>query len=216
MSSSGPSDSPPRPTERLEIPTLPSPSSRFVLPPPPSDLLNRLQAFLPQIRDANAQLETRMAIGEEEEEEEAVVMEELSSDSEEEETSDEDGSSDEDSDDGEELGDVEGTGRLQGVQGGENLEQEEEAGSFARLMDISACPKVVKKNLVVEETDSLGYVLERRTTRKSKVLCCDGNRFAEGRFIAPGTPPGAILSADLFDHRTSALVAARPAARRAA
>lgn len=139
-----------RPTERLDVPTLPAPSSRFVLPPPPSDLLNRLQAFLPQIRDANAQLEMRP---DGEEVEEPVVMEELSEDSD---SSDDDDSSSEESDEDEQVEGPAETGELEavdeGVQGGEQLVKEEEGGSLAHLMDISARTKVVKSKLLVEET----------------------------------------------------------------
>lgn len=45
------------PPPTIEVPTLPPPSSRFVLPPPSSDLISRLSAFLPQIKQANEQLE---------------------------------------------------------------------------------------------------------------------------------------------------------------
>ncbi|BGP31272.1 hypothetical protein JCM10296v2_003036 [Rhodotorula toruloides] len=158
MSSPPSPDSTAQASQRLEIPTLPSPSSRFVLPPPPSDLLSRLQAFLPQIRDANAELEGREGLGEGEEE--AVVMEELS-ESEEDSSSDEEEASsieeDSEGDEDEELADVQETGGPEAFQGAQELEQEEEeAGSLARLMDISAPPKVVKKNLVVEEKASSG------------------------------------------------------------
>ncbi|BGO98611.1 hypothetical protein RTBOTA2_003120 [Rhodotorula toruloides] len=147
---SPPTDSTAQQPQLLEIPTLPSPSSRFVLPPPPSDLLNRLQAFLPQIRDANAELEGRMREDGLGEGEEAVVMEELSESEEDSSSDEEEGSSSEEEseeDEDEKLADAES----EAVQGGQEVEQEEEAGSLARLMDISARPKVVKKNLVVEE-----------------------------------------------------------------
>ncbi|GAA5927425.1 uncharacterized protein JCM15063_005895 [Sporobolomyces koalae] len=83
--------------EKLEVPVLPPSSSRFVLPPPPSDLLNRLQAFLPQIKQANEQLSGETG----EPSEEAVVMEEISSDSDSDSDStdsDSDSSSEEDED----------------------------------------------------------------------------------------------------------------------
>lgn len=147
--------------ERLDVPTLPPPSSRFVLPPPPSDLLNRLQAFLPQIRDANALLEQQQAAQPEGTQiEEPVVMEELSDssssdddddDEEEEEESDSgDNSSDEVSStgaDGETAGYAAGDESLQDASANEEVER----GSLARLMDISSRPKVGKKKLLVQE-----------------------------------------------------------------
>lgn len=147
--------------ERLDVPTLPPPSSRFVLPPPPSDLLNRLQAFLPQIRDANAILEQQQATQPEGAAvEEPVVMEELSdssSDSSEssDDSSDEDNEEDEaqtDPDgslldlDGLDGKDGDGTNAAEGVDAVENGE-----GPLARLMDISSRPKVVKHKLLVQE-----------------------------------------------------------------
>ncbi|GAA5963879.1 hypothetical protein JCM3765_004050 [Sporobolomyces pararoseus] len=130
------------PRERLDVPVLPPSGSRFVLPPPPSDLLNRLQAFLPQIKSANEQLEQQGS--REEAEEEAVVMEELSSDSE-----DETSSSDDDSDscDDEEDSDKE---KVESQEAG----VEQEQGNLDRLMDINSRPKVVKRNLVVVEAES--------------------------------------------------------------
>ena len=137
MSFSPSSTSPvPSANERLDVPVLPPSSSRFVLPPPPSDLLNRLQAFLPQIKTANEQLEQG---GEQGEVEEAVVMEELSSDSSD--SSDESDSEEDSSDDEEEEK--------------ENGEEEEE-GRMERLMDIGQRPKVTKKKLVVMEEDIEG------------------------------------------------------------
>ncbi|GAA6058826.1 hypothetical protein JCM10212_002770 [Sporobolomyces blumeae] len=140
------SSSPPAKThERLEVPTLPPTSSRFVLPPPPSDLLNRLQAFLPQIRDANAQLEdTPREQGDEVEE--AVVMEELSSDSDD--SSDVSSSDDEDSSSEEEGQD--------GMEQDEPEATPQEQGSLAHLLDISARPSnpSSKKVVVVEEIDA--------------------------------------------------------------
>ncbi|GAA5860496.1 hypothetical protein JCM8547_000322 [Rhodosporidiobolus lusitaniae] len=138
------------PHERLEIPTLPPPSSRFVLPPPPSDVLNRLQAFLPQIREANAMLDARppRAEGEQgDEEEEAVVMEEIS-DSSDSDSSD-DSSSDSDSDDDEESEAREGGG----TEGSESVLPEEQRG-LAGLLDISGKPAGAggaKKILVQDE-----------------------------------------------------------------
>ncbi|GAA5823466.1 hypothetical protein JCM11251_000642 [Rhodosporidiobolus azoricus] len=134
-----PSSSPQPPSntnERLEVPTLPPPSSRFVLPPPPSDLLNRLQAFLPQIRDANAMLAERPPTGEGEEgqREEAVIMEEMSDSSDDDsDSSDSSDSSSEDEEDGDEDEGVRLTsdGSLQ-------QQGEEERGTLAHLMDISA------------------------------------------------------------------------------
>ncbi|GAA5854075.1 hypothetical protein JCM9279_004373 [Rhodotorula babjevae] len=145
--------------ERLEIPTLPPPSSRFVLPPPPSALLDRLQAFLPQIRDANAHLEPP-APGTAPRDE-AVVMEEITDSSDDDSTTDDDdsssSSSDDDSDDevvGSEAG--EAGGRQQ--QGSAAVEQvspasgsAEDAGTLAHLLDISARPTVVRSKLLVQE-----------------------------------------------------------------
>jgi len=129
---------PPSANERLDVPVLPPSSSRFVLPPPPSDLLNRLQAFLPQIKNANEQLEQG---GEQGEVEEAVVMEELSSDS-----------SDEDSTDSSE----ESSSEEEEEEKEENGQGEEEEGRMERLMDIGQRPKVTKKKLVVMEEDIEG------------------------------------------------------------
>jgi len=151
MSSSPPSttsDSIQPTRERLDVPVLPPSGSRFVLPPPPSDLLNRLQAFLPQIKSANEQLEQQQQDTNVEAEEEAVVMEELSSDSDEEETS-----SDEDSSDESEVGDEE---KEEGEEAEETTMQDEtEPGTMDRLMDIKSRPKVVKKNLVVVESEGI-------------------------------------------------------------
>ncbi|GAA5994262.1 uncharacterized protein JCM10292_001964 [Rhodotorula paludigena] len=146
--------SPTPPNERLDVPQLPPPSSRFVLPPPPSDLLNRLQAFLPRIRDANALLnEQERAEGAEE----AVVMEEMSDDSsDEDDSSSDDSSSSSDSedgasDDGREAG---GGARALDTAGQDDAAAQavdRERDPLAHLMDISARPKVVKKKLLVQE-----------------------------------------------------------------
>lgn len=110
--------------EKLEVPTVPPPSSRFVLPPPPSDLMNRLAAFLPQIRTANEML----AQGDRMEgEEEGVTLEEMSSSDED--SSDEDSSSEESDEEVEEGGETDA------------------AAPLAHLLDISARPKVTKKKL---------------------------------------------------------------------
>ncbi|GAA5861272.1 hypothetical protein JCM3774_002249 [Rhodotorula dairenensis] len=146
--------------QRLDVPTLPPPSSRFVLPPPPSDLLNRLQAFLPQIRDANALLEQQQAAQPEGTPiEEPVVMEELSdssSDEDDDDDDDEDEADDDDDDDDndedEDSSSVEGTkGYASGDAAGSANDEQVEKGSLAHLMDISSRSKVTKKNLVVEE-----------------------------------------------------------------
>lgn len=84
----------------LEVPSAPPPNSRFILPPPPSALLNRLQQFLPQIKQANEQLvEAPPAEGEEE----GVTLEF----SDEEESSDEDSSEQDSSSNEEEEGGAE-------------------------------------------------------------------------------------------------------------
>lgn len=108
--------------EKLEVPTVPPPSSRFVLPPPPSDLMNRLAAFLPQIRTANEMLVQGDRM---EDEEEGVTLEEMSS-------SDED-SSDSSSEESEEE-----------AEEGET----DTAAPLAHLLDISTRPKITKKKLV--------------------------------------------------------------------
>ncbi|GAA5916388.1 uncharacterized protein JCM6883_000627 [Sporobolomyces salmoneus] len=143
--SSSPSNSAPQPAsnERLDVPVLPPSSSRFVLPPPPSDLLNRLQAFLPQIKSANEQLEqegTGVEGGEE-----AVVMEELSSDSDDSSDSSDSASEDDDEEDSDED-------KEQEAEGGE--QEMQEGGTLDRLLDINSRPKVIKKNLVVVETET--------------------------------------------------------------
>ncbi|GAA5894589.1 hypothetical protein JCM8208_006280 [Rhodotorula glutinis] len=154
---------PPAP-ERLEVPTLPPPSSRFVLPPPPSALLDRLQAFLPQIRDANAQLDPPQpgtAPGEE-----AVVMEEITDDSDDSSTDDDSSSSSSDDDD-DDSDEADSEGREVGAQqqqGGRAVEQvspaavaeDDGAGSLARLLDISARPPVVRSKLLVQEEPAAG------------------------------------------------------------
>ena len=119
-------DSPPTRTETLEVPTVPS--SRFVLPPPPSDLLNRLQAFLPQMKAANEQLADQMEDGEAAEQDEGVVLQIVDSD---EESSSSDDDSDSDSSDEE----VEGA-----EQGGSDRPDDNEGETMARLLDISARP----------------------------------------------------------------------------
>ncbi|GAA5919447.1 hypothetical protein JCM1841_002399 [Sporobolomyces salmonicolor] len=142
------SDSAPSPpNERLEVPALPPPSSRFVLPPPPSDLLSRLQAFLPQIRDANARLEEENADLDGDHREEAVVMEEFSSSSD-----SDDSSSDESSDD--DRSDEEASSRTEGEAQVERMQEDAQAegGTMAHLLDISSRSKVMRnKVLVVEE-----------------------------------------------------------------
>lgn len=142
--------------ERLDVPTLPPPSSRFVLPPPPSDLLNRLQAFLPQIRDANALLEQQQAAQPEGTQvEEPVVMEELSDSSNDDDDDDEEeeGDSDDEDDSSEEGSSTGADGEIAGNVAGNELHQNAAAdeGSLARLMDISSRPKVGKKKLLVQE-----------------------------------------------------------------
>ncbi|GAA5839317.1 hypothetical protein JCM3766R1_004798 [Sporobolomyces carnicolor] len=149
------SESTATPNERLDVPVLPPSGSRFVLPPPPSDLLNRLQAFLPQIKSANEQLE-QQGVGQDGQDavEEAVVMEELSSDSDDDSDSSDSSSDDDDEDEDDDDAD----------QAKEDTNDEEAGevaveaqGTLDRLMDINSRPKVVKKNLVVVEgeTDSM-------------------------------------------------------------
>lgn len=121
-----------RPTETLEVPTLPD--SRFVLPPPPSDLMNRLQAFLPQMKAANEALAERMEAEGQAEQEEGVELQIVNSSDES--SSDDSDSSDDDEDEEE-----------QAVKGGEAKERE----TMAHLLDITAKPKAVKKKLVEEE-----------------------------------------------------------------
>ncbi|KAM0746340.1 hypothetical protein T439DRAFT_329791 [Meredithblackwellia eburnea MCA 4105] len=131
-----------RPNEKLNGPSssqLPPPSSAFILPPPRSDLLDRIQAFLPQIKQANEKLaeEGTKPAGEEE----VVVLEEVSDsdDSDEESSSEEEGeegedSSDDDSDEEEEGAPIEIQG--QGHQ-----------GALEHLMDISSRKIVTPKRL---------------------------------------------------------------------
>lgn len=126
------SPTPNSPSEVLEVPILPPPNSRFILPPPKSDLLNRLQAFLPQIKSANELLESRPPLVEGEEvEEEGVIVQIIDSSDEEEDSSDED---DEEEDDEEE--EVE-----------ENVEGSEQSvgGTLKKLMEIGSGTKLVKK-----------------------------------------------------------------------
>ncbi|BGP15158.1 hypothetical protein JCM10213_008702 [Rhodosporidiobolus nylandii] len=133
--------------ERLEVPTLPPPSSRFVLPPPPSELLSRLQAFLPQIAQANALLE-RQQPAEGEEREEAVVMEELS-DSSDDDSDSSDDSSDSDSNSDDEASEAEAADGEQQEEG----DSVEEARGLAGLLDIAARPKAgqPKQKVLVQE-----------------------------------------------------------------
>lgn len=139
MTSPGSSPAPAadRPTETLDVPTLPD--SRFVLPPPPSDLMGRLQAFLPQMKAANDALAERMDGEGQEDQDEGVVLQIVNS-------SDESSSDDSDSSDDEEEEEE------QAAEG-----QVKEGETMAHLLDISARPKVVKKKLV-EETDGAGVV----------------------------------------------------------
>lgn len=136
-----------------------STSSRFILPPPPSDLMARLQAFLPQIKQANEMLTENMQTDASEgatgrkEEEEVVVLEEFSSD-EDDESDDSDSSSEASTDDDEghheentSRAGVANRGLIKETELEEEGEEEEEApdGSapLARLLDITARPKKV-------------------------------------------------------------------------
>ncbi|KPV77490.1 uncharacterized protein RHOBADRAFT_51336 [Rhodotorula graminis WP1] len=146
--------------ERLEVPTLPPPSSRFVLPPPPSALLDRLQAFLPQIRDANAHLDPPQPGTASPDE--AVVVEEITDSSDDDSSTDDDDSttSDDDSDEGDSDDGETAERQQQGVA----TEQvappagaaDDGAGSLARLLDISARPTVVRSKLLVQEEPVAG------------------------------------------------------------
>ncbi|TNY17858.1 hypothetical protein DMC30DRAFT_88751 [Rhodotorula diobovata] len=153
-----PSKQPAQPTERLEVPTLPPPSSRFVLPPPPSDLLNRLQAFLPQIRDANAQLDPSAAdgapLGDE-----AVALEEItdSSDDDSDNDDDDDSSSSSSDSDSDEEDNSDGPARARqedaeaATASAPAATDDEGRGTLAHLMDISARPTVTRSKLIVVE-----------------------------------------------------------------
>ncbi|SGY78841.1 BQ5605_C008g04970 [Microbotryum silenes-dioicae] len=112
--------------ERLEARTMPAPPPfLFDLPTQGSDVLNRLHAFLPQIRDANMRLEQQQKDGtslsardgderaglvdgdeDHEEQEEVVVLEEIessdSSDSDDGDSDDNDSGDDDDDDDDDE------------------------------------------------------------------------------------------------------------------
>jgi len=148
--------------ERLEVPTLPPPSSRFVLPPPPSALLDRLQAFLPQIRDANAHLDPPApgaAPGDE-----AVVMEEITDSSDDDSSTDDSSSSSSDSDDNDEASSQGGEASAAQQQGDGAVDQvspaagaeDDRAGTLAHLLDISARPTVVRSKLLVQEEPAAG------------------------------------------------------------
>ena len=134
--------------EVLEVPSVPPPSSRFVLPPPPSALLDRLQAFLPQMKKANELLEEEHAANGTPKEE-GVTLEEFS-DSEDDSSEEEESSSEEDEGDVVVTGakDTETSGN--GVNGmlldgtGEEETGETatgERGLLAQLLDISSRPK---------------------------------------------------------------------------
>lgn len=96
--------------------------------------MNRLQAFLPQMKAANDALAERMEAEGQAEQEEGVELQIVNSSDES--SSDDSDSSDDDSDDEE-----------QAAEGGESKEGE----TMAHLLDISARPKVVKKKLVEGE-----------------------------------------------------------------
>ncbi|GAA6054145.1 hypothetical protein JCM3770_003218 [Rhodotorula araucariae] len=155
MAPSDRSTPPAQPTERLEVPTLPPPSSRFVLPPPPSALLSRLEAFLPQIRDANARLEHRD--GGIDPSDEPVVMEEMTDASDDSDADSSDSSNSDSDDDSSDDGSNDDNGDGAGALTADNATgDEEERGSLAHLMDISAHPVVTKKKLLVQEEPPVG------------------------------------------------------------
>ncbi|KAK4057891.1 hypothetical protein OIO90_001110 [Microbotryomycetes sp. JL221] len=155
---SSPPSSPPRQSipsrTTLEVPAVPS--SRFVLPHAPSDLLSRVQAFLPQMKAANDQLDMTIRPDNQAQHiqdevadsdhydgpEEAVTLEVLSSDSSDDSSDSSDSSSDasdEGSDDGSDQ-DMEQTGT------------DEQA--MSHLLNIGSRPKIVRKKIVQEATDT--------------------------------------------------------------
>ncbi|KAK4698998.1 hypothetical protein P7C70_g7269, partial [Phenoliferia sp. Uapishka_3] len=116
-----------KPNETLDVPSpgqMP-PSSAFFLPPSSSDLLNRLQSFLPKLKLANEQLAAQEPPAEGSEE--VVVLEEVSdSDSD----NDSDSSSEDDSSEEE-----------------EEEESEDDAAPLDRLRDIAARPIITRRRL---------------------------------------------------------------------
>ncbi|KAL8290119.1 hypothetical protein RQP46_003058 [Phenoliferia psychrophenolica] len=121
---------PPKAIETLDVPEPGSvpPSSAFFLPPPTSDLMDRLQAFLPKLKSANEELAKQERPADEEE---SVVLEEVSSsedDSDDSDDSSDDDSSDEDAGEGDESED-----------GGQ--------APLDRLRDIAARPKITRRRL---------------------------------------------------------------------
>lgn len=115
------------PNETLEVPAPGAgPSHSFVLPPR-SDLMDRLQAFLPKIKSANEALAAQERPVDEEE---VVVLEEISS-------SEDDSEDDSDEDSSDDDAQVDGS--------------EEEDGDqempLDRLMDIAARPKITRRKL---------------------------------------------------------------------
>lgn len=139
-------------TEILEVSVLPPPSSRFILPPPRSDLLDRLQAFLPQIKSANEQLVDRIPIDGEtegEEEEEGVVLQFVdSSDESSSSSSDEDSEEEDDASSGEEADGIQG--EAEGETG-----EEDRMKKLLEIDSIGRRPKVSPKEFG-GNSDALG------------------------------------------------------------
>ncbi|KAM0788918.1 hypothetical protein ACM66B_002997 [Microbotryomycetes sp. NB124-2] len=136
------------PRVTLEVPTVPA--SRFVLPPPSSDLLSRVQAFLPQMKAANDQLDSTMQTDEQDdqdegEDQEAVTLEILSSDS-----SDDDSSGDSDSSES----DKDASDNMQPAgQAQDDSVRDGEGRAMSHLLNIAQRPKVIRKSLV-QDVDS--------------------------------------------------------------
>ncbi|KAK4055567.1 hypothetical protein OIV83_000113 [Microbotryomycetes sp. JL201] len=129
---------------RLEVPTVPA--SRFVLSPPSSDLLSRVQAFLPQMKAANDQLDSHMLVEEAQGDsdggqEEAVTLEVISSDS-----SDDD--DDDDSSDDTDSSDSDDDDDDQEHAENESMQDDEDGQAMSHLLNIAQRPKVFRKDLV--------------------------------------------------------------------
>lgn len=134
----------------LQIPSLPSPHSRFVLPPPPSELLSRLEAFLPKLKQANEQLAEQQAAAElqgtVDATTEGVELEFISS-------SEEDSSNDSDTDE-ESSDEDEGDEHGQSEHMQDDFSAQSDQDAMARLLNINARPKSgLRKDLVEMEED---------------------------------------------------------------
>lgn len=143
MSTRSPSDDPasvPR-NNVLEVPVATPP--RFVLPPPPSELLSRLDAFLPRMKQANEELAQQQATAEGNiTTSEGVELELLSSSSDSDSSEEEDSSDSDDDDSGEEDNTA---GQDEAMH---DDSEAAEPDTMSHLLNIGARPKIIRKKLV--------------------------------------------------------------------